>query len=151
MEVDGGVEFSPGGRVAVTWAETGTRFAATVIDVSPNKQTVNVKYDERVRGKDVYENNVELGRVEPWVDELHDGEAKSGVESAGGSSSSSSSRRVSTSSDSMGLIHRLAQMREDGDLDAQTVNLSSAQIVQLHDSMTIPTSKFPKRSDTHTR
>ena len=153
-----------GARVVIKWQESGARFAGTVVSLAADGQTCNVLYDERVRGKEVYENNIEVGRLELWsgdeqalmqVDldqgeqqqdqEEEEEEEEEDEEGTGGrraGSSTRNARRVSSSSDAMGLIRRLAKMREDGELDVQTVTLTPAQIVQLHDSLAAPTSKF---------
>ena len=149
------MSFAVGQHVAVKWLESGASFPATVVSVTPDYQesrapgTVHVLYDDRIRGQEVYEKNVAADRLELWTgadgDVLIQTEVGNGDIGtvSGGRSATVSSRRVSTSSDAMGLIHRLAQMRDDGDLDVQTVNLTPAQIVQLHDSLTILTSEFP--------
>ena len=149
--------------MVIKWQESGARFAGTVVSLAADGQTCNVLYDERVRGKEVYENNIEVGRLELWSgdeqalmqvdldqgeereEEQEEEEEEEDEEGTGGrraGSSTRNARRVSSSSDAMGLIRRLAKMREDGDLDVQTVTLTPAQIVQLHDSLAVPTSKF---------
>ena len=131
------MELREGARVLVTWTESGTKFAAKIVSVADDDDSFEVLYDDRVRGKEVFEKNVVKSRLEPWTGS----EEQMGSLEEVGEGSSVSNRRVSTNSDAMGLIQRLAQMREDGDLDVQTVTLTPAQIVQLHDTLSIPTSK----------
>jgi len=131
------MELREGARVLVTWTESGTKFAAKIVSVADDDDSFEVLYDDRVRGKEVFEKNVVKSRLEPWTGS----EEQMGSLEEVGEGSSVSNRRVSANSDAMGLIQRLAQMREDGDLDVQTVTLTPAQIVQLHDTLSIPTSK----------
>lgn len=140
-----------GARVKVRWEESGSWFRGTVTGVDAESTTFDVQYDDKVRGKEVVEKNVTADRI-VVLSEGDEGDGEddtvmmdaSQSEGEGGGRGRGVRRGVAASSDSIGLIQRLAQMREDGDLDAQTVNLLPSQVVQLNDSLTTQASKsFP--------
>jgi hypothetical protein len=119
--------------------------------VDAESTTFDVQYDDKVRGKEVVEKNVTADRI-VVLSEGDEGDGEddtvmmdaSQSEGEGGGRGRGVRRGVAASSDSIGLIQRRAQMREDGDLDAQTVNLLPSQVVQLNDSLTTQASKsFP--------
>jgi len=137
-----------GARVKVCWEESGSWFKGTVAGVDAESQTYDVQYDDKVRGKEVVEKNVTAARI-VVLSGGDEGNGDDDVVMMGASQSDGEGggrgrgvrRGVAASSDSIGLIQRLAQMREDGDLDAQTVHLLHSQVVQLNDSLTTQASK----------
>ena len=127
-------------QVSVVWLETGARFSATIKAVNADG-SYDILYDDRVRGKLVTERHVSAQRVT----------IMSSSSSSTNSSSSSSSRKStprrsgvgaggsssSSSTSSSGIFQRLAQLRDEGEVDLQTLRLSSTQVLQVHDALTV--------------